>query len=69
MSRDFDTLDLQRDPIGSVFLAHLDDLQAFKVYCENMAAATDYLQRIRAHDPSLNQFLKVCDSSLEICVQ
>jgi hypothetical protein len=64
--RDFQAMDVTRDPIGSVFLSHLDDLHAYKIYCENMSTAIDYLQKLRAQTPSVQNFLKV---SPEICVQ
>jgi hypothetical protein len=64
--RDFEGMDVTRDPIGSVFLSHLDDLSAYRIYCENMSTAIDYLQKVRVQNPTVQNFLKV---SNEICVQ
>lgn len=48
------------EPIGQVLLNHLDDLECYKGYCENMAKASAYLQSCRTENPSIQEFLKVC---------
>jgi hypothetical protein len=66
---DFEIQDLHKEPIGSVFLSHLDEMHAYQIYCENMAAATEYLQTLRVQDVSINNFLKVCDIAIAVIVQ
>ncbi|KAI8901879.1 hypothetical protein BC833DRAFT_617246 [Globomyces pollinis-pini] len=56
--RDFEQSDSSKTPIGSVFLQHLDSLEPYKVYCENLSTASEYLQRERTMQPQLQEFLK-----------
>ncbi|KAJ3318153.1 Intersectin 1 (SH3 domain protein) [Boothiomyces sp. JEL0866] len=46
------------EPIGQVYLNHLDDLECYKGYCENMARASAYLQSCRTENPAIHEFLK-----------
>ena len=56
---DFEECMATGSPIGTAFLKHLDNLQCYKIYCENLDLATSYLQKSRTLDPELNEFLKV----------
>jgi hypothetical protein len=46
------------EALGSVFLRHLDSLQCYKIYCQNLEAALSYLQRVRISNPKLGLLLK-----------
>ena len=56
---DFENSLMNGESIGSEFLKHLDDLECYKIYCENLNGASTYLQKLRSSNPTLNSFLKV----------
>ena len=57
--RDFEVALMDGESLGGVFLKHLDHLQCYKLYCENLSGASTYLQKLRSSNPTLQGFLKV----------
>ncbi|KAJ3270432.1 Intersectin 1 (SH3 domain protein) [Terramyces sp. JEL0728] len=56
---EFENTFAKGEPIGQVYLNHLDDLECYKRYCEHMAKASAYLQSCRTENPTINEFLKI----------
>ena len=56
--KDFDLAWSANQSLGSVFLNHLDALQCYKQYCENLNDASAFLQKVRTADPKIQAFLK-----------
>lgn len=46
------------ESISTAYLKHLDNLQCYKMYCENLSGASTYLQKLRSSNPTLQTFLK-----------
>lgn len=63
--RDFEVAFMDGESLGGVFLKHLDHLQCYKLYCENLSGASTYLQKLRSSNPTLQGFLKVFQQIIE----
>ncbi|KAJ3240070.1 Intersectin 1 (SH3 domain protein) [Chytriomyces hyalinus] len=49
--------------IGELFLRHARSLDCYEIYCGNQGVASRMLQKKRQEIPSLQQFLKTCQSN------
>ncbi|KAJ3337239.1 Intersectin 1 (SH3 domain protein), partial [Kappamyces sp. JEL0680] len=56
--RDFEGAKTSAESLGAIFLRHLDALQCYKIYCQNLDVASNYLQKIRTSNPRIAEFLK-----------
>ncbi len=61
----FQNAHASQQPIGSVFLNCLDELDCYKPYCENMERSSQYLQQIRNQNPRLDEFLKTKQTTVQ----